>query len=317
MTKALVPILFDVYGISADEIIEAPKGYYGETYLVMTENKRYFLKIDRWKHHKENYLRSLSAAHCLGETYSFVPTLYKTKNGKLFFSTEDGYGALFDCCEGLHTEEYPLRYLFEKLAQIYIEQPLPDTLPVIKLDTSVAAAMQALQQQLSARDPYEQKARQILQEHERLLENFRQKLADASAYCKRFSLPLVLTHGDAGGNCILKDEAVTIIDWDSAAIAPPERDAWFFMHRDEQTKEIQNAYRTAGFSYTLHPEVFAYFAYHSFFFYLCEHLQSILDAPDTLKPLYTERFGDYFSSWIFDQLKKADDVYHTRIQPDL
>lgn len=48
------------------------------------------------------------------------------------------------------------------------------------------------------------------------------------------------------GNCIVGADRFTVIDWDEAMLAPPERDAWFFMHRESRTRAIEEALAAAG-----------------------------------------------------------------------
>lgn len=60
--------------------------------------------------------------------------------------------------------------------------------------------------------------------------------ADGHGYAKLYAYDLKrkacwsfhITHGDAGGNCILSKEQLFLVDWDSCLLAPIERDAWIY-----------------------------------------------------------------------------------------
>jgi spectinomycin phosphotransferase/16S rRNA (guanine(1405)-N(7))-methyltransferase len=60
---------------------------------------------------------------------------------------------------------------------------------------------------------------------------------------QRTSRPMVLTHGEPhAGNTILTPDGWMLIDWDTVAVAPPERDLWSL---DPGDHSILDAYREA------------------------------------------------------------------------
>jgi spectinomycin phosphotransferase len=88
--------------------------------------------------------------------------------------------------------------------------------------------------------PLSEPARRLLAEHakgvRRLLDRFDEMAGrlDASAPA------LVMTHGEPhGGNVIRTAEGLRLIDWDTVALAPPERDLW---HVDTGTGEELRLY---------------------------------------------------------------------------
>lgn len=91
--------------------------------------------------------------------------------------------------------------------------------------------------------PYAEPARQLLAEHAeglpRLLEHHRHVADAAVAEPSRF----VLTHGEPHpGNTIITADGLALIDWDTALLAPPERDLWTVAGADTS---ILDAYTTA------------------------------------------------------------------------
>ncbi len=86
-----------------------------------------------------------------------------------------------------------------------------------------------------AHEPYGDPARLLLERHamsvQRAVEHYDQLAAAAAERPER----MVLTHGEPhAGNTITTDDGVVLIDWDTALIAPPERDLWSLAVEDPQ-----------------------------------------------------------------------------------
>lgn len=98
-------------------------------------------------------------------------------------------------------------------------------------DASLLADL-ALLEGISSQDaPYLQRLREVVWPRR---EQIRAFLAHSDEYARKARQtagPLVVCHGDAwGGNIILSPAGhLTLLDWESAVIAPPERDAFIYM----------------------------------------------------------------------------------------
>lgn len=93
------------------------------------------------------------------------------------------------------------------------------------------------------RGPYARPAALLLAQHaagvRRLLDRYDQLAADARARPGR----TVLTHGEPHpGNTMLASGGWLLIDWDTALVAPPERDLW---HLDPGDGSVLDAYASA------------------------------------------------------------------------
>ena len=91
--------------------------------------------------------------------------------------------------------------------------------------------------------PYGERGRRLLDEHTesllRLVEAYQRIADEVLAGRDRF----VLTHGEPHpGNTLMTERGVILIDWDTALIAPPERDLWIVAGDDPH---IANAYTAA------------------------------------------------------------------------
>lgn len=304
----LSQFLAERYGLSAASLTPAPRGFFGETWRVEASGGPYLLKLDRWAYHRPVFRRGLLAAQrLLSSGLEFLAPLVRGLGGELSFPFRDGDLALFGFVEGVHTEDYPLGELFCRLARVYRVEA--GDLPLPREDFSPRALrhFEALTASLDRTTPDGALALSLFGEHAPFLAHVRERLLLFSQACRRGDPgPIVLTHGDAGGNCIVGPDRFTVIDWDEAMLAPPERDAWFFMHRGRQTREIEEALARGGFPYVLRPERFAFYCYASVFYYLGEFLEALACGGEDQKPAIREKLSAFFSSWVLTQLSAAD-----------
>lgn len=59
--QKLKEILNLEYGIKADKITPAKRGFFGETWRTQAGEKVYFVKLDCWTQHKEKFRSSFGA----------------------------------------------------------------------------------------------------------------------------------------------------------------------------------------------------------------------------------------------------------------
>ncbi|MBV8950857.1 MAG: aminoglycoside phosphotransferase family protein [Actinobacteria bacterium] len=77
--------------------------------------------------------------------------------------------------------------------------------------------------------PLSEAARRDLTTHTRLIERWLAHLDRFTARLSERGNATVLTHGEPHpGNLILTKAGLVLVDWDSVALAPPERDLWMF-----------------------------------------------------------------------------------------
>ena len=163
-----------------------------------------------------------------------------------------------------------------------------------------------LKNQLHISDPL----RKILDNNTKIIETHRQSLQwifenlswNADAFC--------ITHGDAGGNCMISEFDFHIIDWDSVKIAPIERDVWFFICDDVNMNLIEETLLYNGVSYKCNELILCYYCYYSFFYYITEYIRSYLETTDRERiNMLTNNMEEYFErGWILNQLHRADEI---------
>jgi hypothetical protein len=81
--------------------------------------------------------------------------------------------------------------------------------------------------------PYAEPARRLLRGHVRQVEDWLARHDDAASRAADHHERMVLTHGEPhAGNTMETAAGVVLIDWDTALIAPPERDLWMLAAED-------------------------------------------------------------------------------------
>jgi hypothetical protein len=301
------------YPISIGNLVEAKRGYFGETWKADTEEESYFIKIDYCDAHKQIYIDSFAVIDYLCKNgITHISKILKTKSNELYTSFNDGVIGVFIFVEGKNTEEYPISKLFKKLAPVY-KVPV-ENLGIKKEDYDISYVDEYYSNleklKLYAADPNIQELVCFLEEKSSLIELRACRLKLFANRCKDDYNNFHITHGDAGGNSILKDDDFTIIDWDQPMLAPIERDAWFFICKDENMKTINQILRSNKIEYKLQNDRLAFYCYFSFFYYLHEHLSCLFDFnEDVIGKEIASNIKEYFVSWISNQLNRADKFY--------
>jgi len=279
------------YPLTPTAIAPAKRGYFGETWRVDCEVGRYFAKLVHG-YHAARYQKSFAVVeHLVTHGIECVSRIVKTHNNSLYCEFEGGTLGLFNWIEGENREDdstKPAEYHI--LARIYAVDPTG--LDIAREDFSPRAADKFFEQWAQVEDET------ILA----LLESKRAEINQCARHFRHFSqictgdnTGFVITHGDAGGNVLVHGEKYHIIDWDIPLLAPPERDAWFWMHRPWAMHAFHDALRQNGIHYTLRPERLAYYCYHMYFYYLNEILQAHFALGGEAAYL-----ADYLDGWMND-----------------
>lgn len=293
------------YGFQVKGIAPAKRGFYGETWKVHTEGGEYFVKLDRWDYHMETYRKSLSAVQYMTDSgISFIPKVIKTRNGFLSSSFKKGAAAVFDYVEGELLEDCPLERLFGHLSGIYRLKAGGMGLDTETFGTEPADTFQKLRNNPELPDA----AARALARREPVISNYMERLQQLSDACKKDQGKFHITHGDAGGNCILNNSRLYLVDWDTVKLAPAERDAWVYMCDKRQIAVINTVLAENGTDCRLERKRLCYYAYGYFFYYLNEYLHRIASAKEEeYRTTVVESMKDYLAhGWIHKRLDAAD-----------
>lgn len=303
----LLHFMASEYGFEVRDIFPKERGFYGETWEIQGENTKYFLKIDYWSHHKESYQKSLPVVQYMTDSgLSFIPKIIRTKDGRLYSRFRQGMAAVFEYAEGGLSGEYTTAQLYGAPAKVYQLKTDGIELETENFDAGRIDTFQKLQSLPEL--PAEVKA--ALAKKEPVICRYMERLKHFSDLCKGNKENFHITHGDAGGNCILNENRIFVVDWDSVMLAPIERDAWIYICEEDEVERINSILSENGIDYVLKQNRLCYYCYDFFFYYLNEYLQSIIDAEsEGKKAEIIKSLLVYLTDcWIYKRLETADAV---------
>ena len=284
------------YAIDVTRITPAKRGFYGETWKVSSLTSDYFIKLIYAPDYQANYERGLYLVqHFSHVGIHFAGRIVKTIANSLYTQFDGAVLAVFEWIEGENVqneitkiEEYKL------LAKVYTLSPID--IEIESEDFSSNEADEFFKKWSGLED---QKMLSLLEKNRLKIEHRAARLSVFSKLCCMDKSDFFITHGDAGGNFIVSGGSNFIVDWDSAKLAPPERDAWFCVHWDWAMTGFREALTDNRIYYKLRTERFAYYCYWFFFYYLNTYLDAKTEA---------EIVEEYFDSWMSDNVKWADKI---------
>lgn len=300
----LIHFLFSEYGLQVKNILPAKRGFYGETWSIQTENGEYFVKVECWAHHSEIYKNSLSVVQYMTDRgIPFIPKVIRTKDGRLYSSFQQRTAAVFEYVPGELLETCPVEQLYSHLSEVY---KLRTDGIEMETETFGAEVLDTFRN-LQSRPELPVDVREALAGKETAVSGYAERLKQLSAVCKGDKRNFHITHGDSGSNCILNGNQLFLVDWDSALLAPAERDAWMYTGDKEQLEKINSILARHGINYRLEQNRLCFYCYRFFFYYLNEHLQAIVSTEnEELKAELSKSLLWYLrDGWIYKQLKAA------------
>ena len=295
--RRLRGFIASTYPIEPTKITPAARGFYGETWRIGAPQGRFFAKLDS-SSHQSVYGGSFPVMeHLCNHGIDFISKIVKTRDGALYTRFEGGVLGLFGWIAGENREDDSTKpHEYQMLARVYTVDPAGLAIP--REDFSAQAAEEFYPRQARVED---KDILTLLDDKRTEIDACARRLRYFSEICARDETGFVITHGDAGGNVLVHGEKYHIIDWDDPRLAPPERDAWFWMHRPWAMEAFHKALRQNGIAYALRPERLAYYCYYMYFFYLNE----ILDAHFALGNL-SAYLSDYLGGWMNDNRAYAE-----------
>lgn len=307
----LKSFLQNTYGFAVKEIAEAKRGFYGETWKVVSESGNSFVKIVYYASHMEKYTGSFAIMdYMVHHGIGFIGSIIRTKQDDLYCLFNGGVLGAFTFVEGEHTEAYDLSRLISHMAVIYNLQIGDLAIQSETFDIScVDRFYQLLTDVKGMSDDSAEKLVDILQDHCEVLHHHALQLPGVADRCGQNSNDFHITSGDVGGNVILEGDRFTIIDWDDIVLAPIERDLWFYMKDDLQLSLIHETLAAHGVTYRLQKDRLVFYCIRGLFHYLCEYLCCFRECEDgEMRKDIAESVKEFLETgcWMDANLAKAD-----------
>ena len=251
------------WGIRVDGVTYSAVGFGSHHWEVVAGDERWFVTVDDLDARRrslaeprttvlERLRAALMAAREIADHgLHFVIAPRRTHSGEVLVTINDRYvAAVYGFVNGTSHEWGDFKNVEDRLAVLDLivqvhaveqTQAITDDLAVPMIDELLAAAEDLARPWDSG--PYAEPARRALAgsicglQHQ--LDRHPQLVRAALARPERF----VLTHGEPHlGNTMSTPQGLVLVDWDTALLAPPERDLWTIAGDD---RSVLNAYMTA------------------------------------------------------------------------
>ncbi len=249
--------MFDGWGLRVADVEYAPVGFGSYHWHVRSGSARWFVSVDdldarhrdRTQTRKDTYARlaaALTVARALrDEGLTFVVAPEISLSGTVLQRLTDRYvAAVYPHVDGTpHLwGRYPRRR--DRIAAVHLLADLHDIDPHrvgsgLRDDFSVPGhdeLMTVLADPLSVSwgpGPFSDRTRDLLGEHDDALRAVVARYGDLQRHVEQRSPRLVITHGEPHyGNIIDTATGPVLIDWDTALVAPAERDLWSLAEED-------------------------------------------------------------------------------------
>lgn len=245
---SLKKILTKHWNLHITSLTDVPRQFVAKTFFVKTENKTYFCKIiDKplFIDGVVNSLPALVSIHGLGYTRINYPI--PTANNDLFIKEDGTLIVLFNFIDAPQNYDYDNAILGKTIAEIHKLSPQITT-PIKheQFEFKHAGIFMKKLDQLSSEAGQDEIATDL---HKLIKANYSTIVSAYKQFqivvenCSNAELDIVVTHGDAPGNVLVKSpDDIYIIDWDDILLAPAERDLWFMIDKqdfmDGYTREI-------------------------------------------------------------------------------
>jgi len=298
--RLLLDFIRREYGIGANGIYPAKRGFYGETWRLDMTGGSYFIKVVYPAAHKSVYKNSFPIIdHINRHGINFISRIVKTVHGNLSVNFDGAVLGVFDWIDGENRQDERSKVReYKLLAKVYTVPT--DGLSIPRENFTTESADTFFRHWTAL--PTDTTLCALFEQHHEKIEHRAKRLRLFSERCRSDLSSFVITHGDAGGNFITDGSRNYIVDWDTPILTPPERDAWFCMHWDWAVKAFHAALKQNGIEYTLRPERLAYYCYHMFFFYLNAYIDRFIQIG------VTQGIEEYMEGWIEDAFRFADKI---------
>ena len=306
----LTNLIRDNWGFVVSSITDAPRQFVAKTYFVNTDHGKFFCKVIDKKLFIPAVIKSLPTLkeiHCLGlDRINFpIPTV----TNELSAIHDGSLIVLFNYIDAPQSYDYDNAELGKLLAEIH------------KLSQKVKAETQnetfmfkhadifeerlASLAQLESIGVAEQSASKLLQRSYDDLITLYKIFQNLALTCQKKSWQMVLTHGDAPGNILVKSpDDFYIVDWDDILLAPAERDLWFLIDKDD----FLEGYKLGRKDFVVNEVAAQYYLLSRYFNDLVEYWAEIFgESGEAHKASnFNEMKRELFEEdgWLYPQVKK-------------
>jgi len=300
--NTLCDFINENYDMQITNIQPAKRGFYGETWKIISLNQSFFVKIDYSQSHQYIYAQSFHIIEYINnEGIDFISQIVKTKVGQLYTHFNQGILGVFQWIDGINLDKIDDDIRFKEykiLTKIYKLKPGNISISVENFEGDSSDQFFKKWDNMDKIDLVSKH----LGMYRPLLEHKAKRLSYFSQICKDDNSGFVITHGDSSRNIILGKEKHYIIDWDAPLFAPPERDAWLCSSKWARDT-FNSILKENDIDYELKTDRLSYYGCYSFFMYLTEFIDKYLYELDFTNTI--NQIDNFINDWLTKEFQYA------------
>lgn len=283
MTKEEVKLIIEAnYNYTVIDVIEAPRGFVAETFIITTETQqKYFVKFIKTSRYIENIQTSLPVLKYLFDNnIKNICYPFENKQGRLTTAVKHGIVIVFNNIEGTWTFDFNKAEYLELLSQIH-KLEIPTNIST-KIEDFEVNFLDELEINLRAcltepQTGVRSQTQELLRHKIDAINEYSNLFLEVQSFAKDTTVKAVLTHGDGSGNVMVdKNNELFIIDWDDLLVAPKERDLWFHYKDDNMMKY----YKKLNPDFEMHKVMYSFYLLKRFMDDLAGFLNEIMSSDD-------------------------------------
>jgi hypothetical protein len=299
-----------VYGIDAQDILPGPRGVVAETYIAMTASgEKYFVKCTDKPLFIRKILKSIEAQYLIHKGgFDRMNFPIKTLKGGFSITFEGALLTVYNFIDAHQSYDYDLRTMGRLEAELH-QQNTEIIVNVKKEDFQPEEALSflgMLERILSgtSTDSIGLNLTKTIREEEKQLRLDYARFLSLLEKCRGQKYNLVVTHGDAGGNILVKTpKNLYLIDWDDIMLAPAERDIWTHWIKPD----FMAGYLEVNPSFQIDTDLYHYYIVMMFFTYLNFYFTEITgNGTQAYRQMNLDKMKEeLFPGWTFPYMEIA------------
>jgi len=265
------------YDLNVISISDAPRQFVAQTFVIETKKGNVFCKVVDKKLFIPGLIASLPALYNIHELgFKRINHPILTSSQKLYLMHGDTLIVLFNYIDATQSYTYDDFVFGEVLAKIH---DLTDRLTVSVSKESFEFKHKGVFENemtnivnSNDKDEVVVDLKSLLSKKQNEILKFFDNFLRIAEKCRKQKWHMVITHGDAPGNILVKSpKDFYIIDWDDILLAPAERDLWFLAEKEK----FMDGYKSISPKFQMNKDVVNYYIYSRYFNDLIEYWREI------------------------------------------
>jgi thiamine kinase-like enzyme len=298
------------YKLNVKSIEDAPRQFVAQTFIIRAETRNLFCKVVDKKLFIPSLIASLSALDNMYQLgFNKINYPIPTSSQEFYVMYDGVLIVLFNYIDAPQNYTYDNFVFGKTMAEIHnlteklTASLLKETFQFKHQKTFKKQMMNIIS--LKAKDDVVSSLKTLLSKNQNEMLKFFNNFLEIAKNCQGQEWQMVITHGDAPGNILVKSpKDFYIVDWDDMLLAPAERDLWFLVNK----KEFMDGYKAIFPQFSINREAVKYYVYSRYFNDLVEYWAEIIGefSLDHKRKNFLQMEKELFekSGWLYPVVKK-------------